>query len=457
MKSTLTSLTLAFTVSGAPLAFAQDKKAEPEPSYTHITNVTIFDGLNEETVEGSVLIENNLIKALGADVKTPEGATLIDGDGKFLMPGLIDTHAHPCIPLQLDTLTLDVDWMNWGATAAGVTTEYLFRGWTSVRDAGGPAMGLQRSIDAGNLVGPRLYPSGATISQTSGHGDHRRYNIPHPNFPNQGPIGIFQSPYGLELLCDGVPEVLRGVREVLRTGATQIKLHAGGGASTSYDPLYTVQYLPAELEAAVKAAKDCDTYVMVHAYNDSSIIRALDAGVLSIEHGQLMTEKSMKKLIEKDAWISPYYTFMDTPLEDLVAYVGEENAGKITQIFEGAERQIALLKKYKYRKVALGADVIGPPENHRRNNIELKVRARYWSNFEVLLQATSINAELLKECGKRDPYPHPLGEITVGAYADILVVDGNPLKDMTLLSDRYKESLVLIMKDGKIYKNTLAK
>lgn len=371
------------------------------------------------------------------------------------MPGLIDSHAHPSLPLQLDALTLDVDWMQWGITAAKVTNAYLFRGWTTVRDTGGPATGIHRAIEAGHLVGPRIYSSGATISQTSGHGDHRRYNIEHPNFPSQSPMGIFQSPYGLEILCDGVPEVLRCTREVLRTGTHQIKLHAGGGASSSYDPLYTVQYLPEELEAAVKAARDYGTYVMVHAYNDESIIRSLDAGVRSVEHAQLMTEKSMKKFVDHDAWVSPYYAFMVTPLEDIVAYVGQENASKVTEIFEGAERQIELLKKYKYKKVAFGADVVGPPKNHVRKNLELKVRAKYWDNAEVLRQATSYNAELLRESGRRNPYPLPLGVIEAGAYADILIVDGNPLDDITLLSDSYKEHINLIMKDGVIYRNSL--
>ncbi|MGI9201935.1 MAG: amidohydrolase family protein, partial [Woeseiaceae bacterium] len=231
--------------------------------------------------------------------------------------------------------------------------------------------------------------------------------------------------------------------------------HAGGGASSSYDPLYTVQYLTEELEAAVRTARDYDTYVMVHAYNDASIIRSLDAGVRSIEHGQLMTEKSMEKLIEHDAWISPYYAFLDTPFEDLVAYVGEDNASKIEELYAGAENQIELLKKYNYRKIAFGADVVGPPANQRRNNLELKVRARYWSNVEVLQQATSINAELLAETGKRNPYPLALGVIEEGAYADILLVDGNPLDDISLLSEDYEKSLRIIMKDGVIYKNTL--
>ncbi|MGI9364051.1 MAG: amidohydrolase family protein [Rhizobiaceae bacterium] len=453
MQKFISSVLFTSAISlSAGIALAQDK-ALPQ---TLFVNVHVFDGVSEKRLENaSVLVEGNLIKQVSASAIDAPNASVIDGDGRTLMPGLIDTHAHPSVPLQLDTLTLDVDWMQWGATSASVTTEYLLRGWTTVRDTGGPAMGLQRTIDAGNLVGPRIYPSGATISQTSGHGDHRRYNIQHPNFPNQNPIGIFQSPVGLEVICDGVPEVLRCTREVLRTGAAQIKLHAGGGASTSYDPLYTVQYQPEELEAAVKTARDYGTYVMVHAYNDESIIRSLDAGVRSIEHGQLMTERSMKKLIEHDAWISPYYAFMDTPREDLVAYVGAENAGKLTEIYEGAERQIKLLIDNNYRKVAFGADVIGPPENHRRNNVEFKIRARYWSNVEVLRQATSINAELLKESGPRDPYPLALGVIQVGAYADILLIDGNPLDDITLLSDTYDEAMDLIMKDGVIYKNTL--
>jgi len=259
---------IAIVAMTASVAIAAESSPDIPSEVTLFKNVKVFDGTSDDLKEGlDVLVVQNMIHKVAKDiptsgswevdvktggVKQEQGAKLgalgiysfnystdiktekkevkvnvIDGQGMTLMPGLIDTHAHPSVPLQLNTLMYDVDWMQWGVTAAGVTTEYLFRGWTTVRDTGGPAMGLQKSIDAGHLIGPRIYPSGATISQTSGHGDHRGYNIQNPNFPNQNPIGIFQSPTGLEVLCDGVPEVLRCVREVLRTGATQIKVHAG--------------------------------------------------------------------------------------------------------------------------------------------------------------------------------------------------------------------------------------
>jgi len=293
--------------------FAEDKK-EVLPTQTLFTNVHVWDGTSDGlTKRINVLIENNLIKKVRAKREDAhDKAVVIDGNGKVLMPGLIDTHTHIAVPEQLGTLTNDVDSIYWGISAAQVTEDWLMRGYTTVRDAGGPATSIKKAVEDGKVAGPRIYPSGPVISQTSGHGDHRANNTPHPNFPGNKPHAM-QTVAGFELLCDGVPEVLRCAREVLRSGATQLKVMVGGGASSSFGPLYTLQYLPEEIEAAVRAARDYDTYVMVHAYHDDSIIRAIDAGVRSIEHGTLMTEKGMKKIMEKDAWISPYFTMLSLP------------------------------------------------------------------------------------------------------------------------------------------------
>jgi imidazolonepropionase-like amidohydrolase len=189
------------------------------------------------------------------------------------MPGLIDSHVHLAITEPIAVLRDQQDWMFWGATSGKEAEKMLLRGFTTVRDAGGPAIGLARAIDQGKIPGPRVYPSGPVISQTSGHGEHRRYTEPHPNM--EGANRSFFAQH-LEFLADGVPEVLRATREALRLGATQIKVMAGGGVSSSTDPLHTVQYLPDELEAAVKAAEDWDTYVLVHVYEDEGILRSID-------------------------------------------------------------------------------------------------------------------------------------------------------------------------------------
>jgi imidazolonepropionase-like amidohydrolase len=222
-----------------------------KPSYVLIQNVNIFDGVNDVLKPGSVLIENNLIKEVGDNIQAPDGASLIDGDGRTLMPGLIDAHVHLTIPEPIDSLRNKVDWMYWGVVSGEEARRMLLRGFTTVRDAGGPAIGLARAIDQGKLPGPRVYPSGPVISQTSGHGEHRNYTEPHPNMPGNTPSFFNQH---LEFLADGKPEVLRATREALRLGATQIKLMAGGGVSSSTDPLHTVQFLPEELKAEIRGS-----------------------------------------------------------------------------------------------------------------------------------------------------------------------------------------------------------
>ncbi|GEA59336.1 metal-dependent hydrolase family protein [Vibrio comitans] len=437
-------------------AFAELDKTEL-PTQTLIVNVHVWDGTSDGvTKKINVLVEDNLIKKIEADKSDAHAdATIIDGEGKVLMPGLIDAHTHLAAPEQLDRLKDDVDWMYWGISTAQVTEDWLMRGYTTVRDAGGPASSIHKAVEDGRVIGPRIYSSGQVISQTSGHGDHRSFNTPHPNFQGNTPAKI-QTTEGFELICDGKDEVLRCVREVLRGGATQVKVMAGGGTSSSYGPLYSKQYLPEELEAAVRAADDYEAYVMVHAYHDESIIRSLDAGVRSIEHGTLMTEKGMDAIMEKDAWISPYFTMLSLPWEVIVAYVGPENAQKSKQVIDGAKNQIRILKESGYDKIAFGADVIGPLEVQQKANNEFAVRAEYWEPVEVLKQATYNNGRMLKEeTGLRNPYQDgDLGVIKEGAYADMIIVDGNPLKDISLLT-KPKESLDLIMKDGVIYKNTL--
>ena len=209
------------------------------------TNVHVFDGVSETRIENAnVLVVDNLIAEVSAEPLAAANARIIDGGGRTLMPGLIDAHVHMAITEPLADLRDNYDWMYWGAVSTIEAEKMLLRGFTTVRDAGGPAIGLQKAIDRGKAVGPRIFPSGPVISQTSGHGEHRNYTEPHPNFMGAQPSFFNQH---VEFLADGVPEVLRATREALRMGATQIKVMAGGGVSSSVDPLHTVQGLPEEL------------------------------------------------------------------------------------------------------------------------------------------------------------------------------------------------------------------
>jgi imidazolonepropionase-like amidohydrolase len=444
---TLVAATVALTFN----AIASDDKL---PLQTLFTNVNIFNGTDDRLQENhNVLVEGNLIKAISdGEIKANKDATVIDGGGRTLMPGLIDAHVHLSITEPIAVLRDQQDWMFWGAVAGKEAEKMLLRGFTTVRDASGPAIGLARAIDLGKIVGPRVYPSGPVISQTSGHGEHRHYNQSHPNMPGSQPHFFNQH---LEFLADGEAEVLRATREALRLGATQIKLMAGGGLSSAVDPLHTIQYLPEELEAAVRAARDWDTYVLVHVYEDAAILRAIEAGVLSLDHATLMTEKSARAIKKADVWVVPYFSMLGLEEDTIAAVLGEQAVQKFLMVQKGAREQMRLLKQHDIRKVAFSTDIIGNPAALAKQNNELGYRLEAWSSYEVLLQATSLNAELLGLSGKLNPYTEGvLGAIVKGAYADILLVEGNPLEDVRGLED-YTNNIKLIMKDGKIYKNTL--
>lgn len=448
LTQTLTTTAFVACMFSPTLTVAQEERFP-----ILFTNVHVFDGVNEERIENAnVLVVDNLIAEISSEPLAVANAQIVDGGGRTLMPGLIDAHVHMSITEPIADLRDNFDWMYWGAVSTIEAEKMLLRGFTSVRDAGGPAIGLQKAIDRGKAVGPRIYPSGPVISQTSGHGEHRHYTEPHPNFEGASPSFFNQH---LEFLADGVPEVLRATREALRMGATQIKVMAGGGVSSSTDPLHTVQFFPEELEAAVKAAADWDTYVLVHVYNDESILRSIEAGVQSLDHAQLMTEVSAQAIKDADVWVVPFYSHLGLDEEAVVKVLGPLAAPKFLAVQAGSRNQMRLLKEYGIEKVAFSTDIIGDPAALTKQNDEFKYRLEEWSSYEVLLQATSKAGELLALSGKLNPYPEgPLGVIAEGAYADILLVEGNPVEDALIMTD-YENNFDLIMKDGVIYKNTL--
>ncbi|WGQ11861.1 amidohydrolase family protein [Pedobacter gandavensis] len=269
-----------------------------------INNVEIFNGKAEKTTIGNVLIEGNLIKTVSVNpIPTDRSAntTIIDGKGKFLMPGMIDAHVHltmESIPMQL-AMVSDIGYINIVATDAA--EKQLMRGFTSGRDMGGAVFSLKKAIDQGLVKGPRIYPSGATISQTGGHGD---FGMP-TDVPRQigAPLSYFEKT-GMTIIADGSDQVLMRTREQLRMGATQIKLMAGGGVASSYDPLDVAQFTEAEIKTAVEAAGNWGTYVAVHAYTPKAITSAVLAGVKCIEHAQLMDEATAQLLAKKGVWLS---------------------------------------------------------------------------------------------------------------------------------------------------------
>ncbi|MEP6806154.1 MAG: amidohydrolase family protein [Flavobacterium sp.] len=417
-----------------------------------INNVQIFNGKDEKTITGNLLIVNNLISKIStAPILTDRSTntTIIDGKGKFLMPGLIDAHTHIMMESMSITELMNSDIEYITANAIKSAEKDLMQGFTTFRDLAGPAGGLQKAIDKGLIIGPRIYPSGAMISQTGGHGDFL--------LPNAVPRDVaasldFTERNNFGVIADGPDQVLKRVREQLRLGATQIKLAAGGGVSSTYDPLDVSQFTEAEMKAAVDAAENWGTYVTVHAYTPRAIQTALRAGVLCIDHAQLIDDTTAKMLADKKAWLS-LQPFID---EGKSLYAdGSPNRIKQQTMMSGTDKAYNFAKKYNI-KTAFGTDCLFEPEHSAKRAGDLVKLLRWYKPYEILKMATSTNAELLALSGPRNPYPNKLGVIEEGAYADLILIDGNPILNLSIMED-YDKTLLLIIKDGVIYKNSINK
>lgn len=421
-----------------------------------IKNADVWDGTSNLLANNvSVLIEDNLIKQVAKNIAEPAGATIIDGSGKTLIPGLSDAHVHLALTMGMKEIRNDADWMYTSIKSAKAAENFLMLGFTTVRDLGGPVFGLKRAIDEGLIPGPRIYPSGAFISQTSGHGDSRNANEPSTHWSGapMHPVDAL----GWSFVVDGVPEVLKASRENLRKGATQLKIMAGGGIDSDFDPIHSIQFTSEELEAAVKAAADWDTYVAVHIYNAKGAIRALNAGVKCLDHGHLIDEEAVKLLKEKDAWLVPQSFWTMAPANFWAPGMDTIPAPlfkKIKLVLDGTVHMMELAKKYNVN-VAFGSDAYGALGFEAYALMEFTARVHWYSPLEVLKQATSENARLLALSGQVNPYTKgKLGVIEPGAYADLLLYEGNPLEDIQVIVN-HKEKLKFIMKDGIIYKNEL--
>ncbi|MCG9660935.1 metal-dependent hydrolase family protein, partial [Vibrio mediterranei] len=422
-----------------------------EAASTVITNANVFDGENKKLQKGvSVLVEENKITSIGKTVSVPEDATIIDAKGKTLIPGLIDAHWHTMFANASMSELMNSDFGYLTLIASDGANKTLMRGFTTIRDAGGNPFAIKQASDKGLINGPRVYPSGGPISQTAGHFDYRgRYDVPANS---TDPLNYLER-NSLAIVADGVPEVTKRVREQLRLGATQIKLAAGGGVSSSYDPIDVAEYTYEEFKAAVDVAESWNTYVMVHVFTNKGAQTALRAGVKSIEHGNLLSEETFKMMAEKGAWLSMQPIFDD---EDAIPFPpGSFQEAKFKLVTKGTARGIELAKKYGV-PIAFGTDMLFDPSLANKQGKFLTKLTPWFEPWEILKMATHDNAQLLKLSGPRDPYPGELGVIKEGALADLVLVDGNPLEDIKLVANADK-NFVLIMKDGKIYKNSLSK
>jgi imidazolonepropionase-like amidohydrolase len=418
-------------------------------------NARLLDPRRDELIDGAeVLVEDGRVKA----VSRPDGpergpiraksATRIDLKRRTLMPGLIDAHVHifltklPLPLLERDPLTL------LAVNATVLMRSMLMRGFTSVRDTAGGDFGMKTAVDTGLVEAPRLFISGMAISQTGGHGDFR------PKTQQEAPCQCCSGLYFITRIVDGVPEMLKAVRDELRKGADHIKLMVSGGVASPSDPLDSLQFRVDEIEAACQEAQNWGKYVSAHAYTAEAVSRAVRAGVRTIEHGNLIDESTARLMAEKGAYLVPTLVTYDAMARrGKEVSLPEESQRKNEEVQEAGLNSLLFAKRAGVQ-IGFGTDLLGPL--HDEQSREFVIRSKVEKPIEILRSATLVNAAILKRQGHAgQEVPDALGELVPGACADLLVVDGNPLRDLGVLQNQGAH-LPLIMKGGKIYKNELA-
>jgi imidazolonepropionase-like amidohydrolase len=462
MKTTTLALAVLVFATFSCSSFAQDASQLPQ---TLFTNVNIFNGTDDRLYENhSVLVEGNLIKSISDGTITPgPNATVINGGGRTLMPGLIDSHVHFYLSMDGGRPAMEAsrwDYMaSMGAAAAG---EWIADGFTTVRDMGGMLDGLRTVIDAGLIDGPRMYLAGATISQSSGHADMTLPGMNNnPQYANLVRLGVTK-------IADGPVEVRRAVRQNFSVGASFAKIMIGSGVAGSKSPMFSAQYSDEEIIAAVEEAQRQDGYVAAHVYLDEHIKHALKLGVLTIEHGQFIQEDTARQLKEKGGYISPFLASIASDAILKHPIFGQPPfLARTMEMRDGAKDFIEIMNRVR-PNIVFSSDIVNSNglEARLHRDHEKWVFADSFGNFFALKAMTSIPGQLAAETGRANPYPHPLGVIEKGAYADILLVDGNPLEDIAVIGgnpewftaaprEKGIPTIRLIMKDGKVYKNTL--
>ena len=397
----------------------------------------IFDGVGEELLEGvEVLVERSRIVEVSDVPIRSETAEVIDLQGRTLMPGLIDAHFH-ANAASPDLGAVEHMPASLIAQHARVNLEAtLQRGFTTIRDAAGADYGLARAIEAGLIAGPRLFYSGHALTQTGGHGDFRSYE----SGPAVCSCGLGARHFST--VADGVPEVRRAAREELRRGATQIKIMGSGGVSSPSDPISNLQYSEEEIRAAVWEARSWGTYVMAHVYTPEAIRRCVEFGVRSIEHANLIDAQTAAFAAERGAFVVPTLA----TYESLARRGASLGLPKVSLDKLGTVRDVGVASLEILRsagvKTGFGTDLLGAM--HDDQLTEFEIRARALPSAEILRQATSVNAALLGRSGE-------LGTVAAGALADLIVVDGDPIADLGVLSGQ-GERISLVMKGGRCCK-----
>ena len=412
-----------------------------------VRNALIFDGSSETLTEPvSLLITGDEISKISTDtILPPDNAVIIEGEGRVLTPGLIDSHVHICLTSISPLEMREGDPGYLYANTIKSAERMLMNGFTTVRDAAGSLIGVKQAIDEGLIPGPRIYPSGAMICSTGGHFDLRKsYEIPRRFGGSLSRPEIL----GISSIVDGRDEVLMASREQIRLGSSQIKIATSGGVSSPRDPIDFVEFAVEEIQAAVIIADHSGTYAMSHAINDRSVRIALENGVKSIEHGHLMEESTIRLIKEKGAWLCT-----QAFSRDFFLFTDTDRIHRFQHAMEGIGQVLSWARKYSIN-LTWGSDIIFTEKNGREQISSLKSLMEWFSAKEILLMVTGRAGELLSLSGDRNPYPKSLGVIKEGAYADLILWKGNPLEDLSFIEDP-DLNILLIIKNGVIIKNIL--
>jgi len=444
---------IVFTITaGIAPTLAEEKAKKKAPTLVLITNVDVWDGTSDKVQKGvDVLVEDNKIKNVAKGLKV-KGATVIDGKGGTVTPGLIDMHQHLMLNGGTDAGN------NWDAYVQGAhasrAAEYLLKsGFTTVRDIAGNSLGIKRAVNSGLLPGPRIYSSGPALGPTGGHSDWGSW-VAAPGEEN------YQIKVQNTMVVNGVDEWLRAGRWIFRNGGDFLKVMSGGGVASTFDPIDLNSPSLDEMKAAVQVANEYGGYVAIHGYTDAAYNKSLDAGVKSFEHGFLISEKTVKRMKKEGVWWSwqPYGSYNTFGMGNFPDWFTADMRAKGALVAKGAVQVPKWMKKHGV-KIVNGSDMFGWDNWHNalvNVTYPVEIPDSPFTSLDTMKMSTSSAGQMLQELSapSRNPFKDAkLGVVKKGAWADVLIWNGDPTRNIKLILK--EENLKMVMKDGKVFKNLL--